>query len=350
MTENIPVTQDIPVTPNTRTQSTAPDSPVTEKKMVDVFSDIDRETAMTVNPAGYAVTELGAADERIVTLAADMSNTIADFIERFPGRYIEVGIAETNSVSLAAGLASTGLIPYIYSMSPFGMLKTCEQWRTDVDYNHLPVRLVGRLSGLAMGYFGTSHYAVEDIAIARTMNNTVVLSPADPASCISLMRSTAGLPNPVYIRIAEAVEKVYDEAPEYEFGTWPRLRSGTDVTLVGHGMGTGLAAQAAALLYEHDSIESDVFDAAYLRPYDEAALLASAGKTGRVLTVEEHSVVGGLGTIVAETVARAGLSVRLDTVALPDKDLEVGVPAELYEYYGLTPANVAARARALVGR
>ena len=162
-----------------------------EKKMVDVFSDIERETAMTANPAGYAVTELGAQDERIVTLAADMSNTVAEFIARFPERYIEVGIAETNSVSLAAGLASAGLIPYIYSMSPFGMLKTCEQWRTDVDYNHLPVRLVGRLSGLAMGYFGTSHYAVEDIAVARTMNNTVVLSPADAASCVSLMRSTA---------------------------------------------------------------------------------------------------------------------------------------------------------------
>ena len=139
-----------------------------EKKMVDVFSDVERETAMTANPAGFAVTELGAEDERIVTLAADMSNTVAEFIAKFPERYIECGIAETNSVSLAAGLASAGLIPYIYSMSPFGMLKTCEQWRTDVDYNHLPVRLVGRLSGLAMGYFGTSHYAVEDIAIART--------------------------------------------------------------------------------------------------------------------------------------------------------------------------------------
>ena len=123
--------------------------------MVDVFSDVERETAMTANPAGYAVTELGAEDERIVTLAADMSNTVAEFIAKFPERYIECGIAETNSVSLAAGLASTGLIPYVYSMSPFGMLKTCEQWRTDVDYNHLPVRLVGRLSGLAMGYFGT---------------------------------------------------------------------------------------------------------------------------------------------------------------------------------------------------
>ena len=153
---------------------------MTEKKMVDVFSDVDRETAMTANPAGYAVAELGAEDERIVTMAADMSNTVADFIAKFPDRYIELGIAETNSVSVAAGLATAGLLPYIYSMSPFGMLKTAEQWRTDVDYNHLPVRLVGRLSGLAMGYFGTIHYAVEDIAIARTLNNTTVVSPGGP--------------------------------------------------------------------------------------------------------------------------------------------------------------------------
>jgi transketolase len=219
-----------------------------------------------------------------------------------------------------------------------------------VDYNHLPVRLVGRLSGVAMGYFGTSHYAVEDIAIARTMNNTVVLSPADAASCIALMRSTASLERPVYIRIAEAADKVYDQAPEYEYGKWPRLRAGGDVTLIGHGMGTGLAAQAAELLFSRDSVESDVFDAAYLRPFDKTALLASAEKTGRVLTVEEHSVVGGLAAIVAETVARAGLSVRLDRVALPDEDLEVGVPAELYEYYGLTAANVADKALNLTRR
>jgi transketolase len=319
-----------------------------EKKMVDVFSDVDRETAMTANPAGYAVAELGAEDERIITMAADMSNTVADFIARFPGRYIELGIAETNSVSVAAGLASAGLLPYIYSMSPFGMLKTAEQWRTDVDYNHLPVRLVGRLSGLAMGYFGTSHYAVEDIAIARTMNNTTVLSPGDPAATVALMRSTANLDGPVYIRIAEGVGKVYDEAPEYVYGKWPKLRGGGDITLIGHGMGLGLAAAAAELLFSRDSIEADVFDAAYLRPYDEEALLASARRTGHVLTVEEHSVVGGLGAIVAETVGRAGLAVKLAQIALPDSDLEVGVPAELYEYYGLTAGNVAARARGLV--
>src|SRR5215469_11820472 len=278
-------------------------TPAPTPRMVDVFSDIERETALKANPAGYAVTELAAGDERILTLTADLSNTLAEFRERFPERYIELGIAETNSVAFAAGLAACGFVPYIYSMAPFGVLKTAEQLRTDVDYNHLPGRLVGRLSGLAMGYFGTSHYAVEDIAVARTLNNTIVVAPADAASTVALMRLLATVDAPAYIRIAEAPEQVYDQPPEYEFGKWPRLRSGGDVTLIGHGMGTGLAAAAAEALFEHDSIEADVFDAAYLRPYDEAALLASAEKTGRVLTIEEHSVVGGLGTIVAEAVA-----------------------------------------------
>jgi transketolase len=134
--------------------------------------------APKANPSGYAVTELAARDPRILTMTADLSNTLAEFREHFPERYVELGIAETNSVSVAAGLAACGYLPYIFSMAPFGVLKCAEQLRTDADYNHLPVRLVGRLSGLAMGYFGTSHYAVEDIAIARMLANTTVVAPA----------------------------------------------------------------------------------------------------------------------------------------------------------------------------
>ncbi|WP_300614242.1 transketolase C-terminal domain-containing protein [Trebonia sp.] len=317
-------------------------------KMVDVFSDIDRDTALKANPSGYAITELAAEDERIVTLTADLSNVLAEFRTAFPERYIELGIAETNSVSLAAGMAACGFVPYIYSMAPFGVLKCAEQLRTDADYNHLPVRLVGRLSGLAMGYFGTSHYAVEDIAIARMMANTTVVAPADPNAVLSLMRATADLPGPVYIRIAEATGPVYDEVPEFSYGQWPRLREGTDVTLAGHGMGVGLAVRAAEVLHDQHGVSADVYDAAYLKPYDEAAIVASASRTGKVLTIEDHIEIGGLGSIVAETVARHKLAVDLKQAALPDKDLEVGVPAELYEYYGLTVAGVVARALELV--
>jgi transketolase len=251
-------------------------------------------------------------------------------------------------VSFAAGLAACGYLPYIYSMAPFGVLKTAEQLRTDVDYNHLPVRLVGRLSGLAMGYFGTSHYAVEDIAIARTLNNTLVVAPADSASCVALMRLIAGTGAPAYIRIAEAPEQVYDQAPDYEIGKWPRLAAGGDLTIAAHGMGVGLAMRAAELLSARDGVAADVFDAAFLKPFDESALVESAAKTGRVLTVEDHSVVGGLGSIVAETVARHRLRADLDQVALPAADLEVGVPAELYEHYGLTVAGVGKKALELV--
>jgi transketolase len=317
--------------------------------MVDVFSDVERETALKGNPAGYAVTELAAADPRILTLTADLSNTLAEFREKIPERYIELGIAETNSVSLAAGLAACGYVPYIFSMAPFGVLKTAEQLRTDVDYNHLPVRLVGRLSGLAMGYFGTSHYAVEDIAIARTLNNTTVTAPADAQSAVALLRATATLPGPVYVRIAEAPTPayVYPDAPAYEYGKWPRLRDGGDVTIAAHGIGLGLAVAAADALAADHGVQAEVLDAAYLKPFDEATLTASAARTRKVLTVEDHSVVGGLGTIVAETVARHKLTVDLAQVALPAGDLETGVPAELYEYYGLTVAGVTQRALAL---
>jgi transketolase len=214
--------------------------------MVDVFSDAAPDTALATNPAGHAVAELAAADPRVLTLTADLSSVLAEFRERYPERYLELGIAETNSVSLAAGLAACGYLPYIFSMAPFGVIKCAEQLRTDVAYNHLPVRLVGRLSGLAMGFFGTSHHAVEDVAIARTIANMTVVAPADSQAVLSLMRSTATLDGPAYLRISENTPDVYAEPPEFTHGRWLRLRSGADVTLAGHGMGVGLAVRAAA--------------------------------------------------------------------------------------------------------
>lgn len=329
------------MTETTRNAATA------EPKMVDVFSEVSVDTALATNPAGYAIAELGDSDSRILTLTADLSTVLADFRDRHPERYIELGIAETNSVSVAAGLATCGYVPYIYSMSPFGVLKCAEQLRTDIAYNHLPVRLVGRLTGLAMGFFGTSHHAVEDIAIARTLTNLTVIAPADSNAVLGMMRSTADHAGPLYIRISEDARSVYAEPPTIEFGRWPRLRAGADVTLVGHGMGVGLAVRAAAEL-AGGGVAADVYDAAYLKPFDEDAIVESARRTGRVVTVEDHSEVGGLGSIVAEVVARHRLAVDLERIALPDADLEVAVPAELYEYYGLTVGGVVEKVRGLL--
>lgn len=315
--------------------------------MVDVFTDTEIETAAAANPAGYAIAAIADADPRVLTLSADLSSPLAEFRDRHPGRYIELGIAETNSVSVAAGLAASGFVPYIFSMSPFGVLKCAEQLRTDVAYNHLPVRLVGRLSGLAMGFFGTSHHAVEDVAVARSITNMTVVAPADAGAVVGMMRTTASLDGPVYLRIPERSPTVYKTPPSIGHGQWPRLRGGSDVSLIGHGMGVGLAVRAAAALAD-DGVEADVYDAAYLKPFDEAALVQTGARTGRVVTIEDHNEVGGLASIVAEVAGRRGLPVALRAVALPDSDLEVGVPADLYEFYGLTVAGVVTAALELI--
>lgn len=318
-------------------------------KMVDVFSDVEIDTALATNPAGVAIAELADANPHIVTLTADLGAVLADFRARHPERYLELGIAETNSVSVAAGLATCGYLPYIYSMAPFGILKCAEQIRTDLAYNHLPVRLVGRLTGLAMGIFGTSHHAVEDVAVACALTNLTVIAPADSNAVLSLMRSTEHHQGPVYIRISEGAGQVYASPPAFGFGRWLRLLDGTDVSLIGHGMGVGLAVRAARELATQ-GVRADVYDAAFLKPFDRDAIVDTARRTGAVLTVEDHSEVGGLAGIVAQTLGREGVSARLAQVALPDEDLEVGAPADLYEYYGLTPDGVVAKALELLNR
>jgi len=317
--------------------------------MRDVFSDVDLDTAIATNPAGFAIAELGVRDPRILTLSADLGAALADFRKRTSGRYIELGIAETNSISVAAGLAASGFTPYVFSMAAFGVLKCAEQLRTDAAYNRLPVRLVGRMTGLAMGLFGTSHHAVEDIAMARAITGLSVIAPADPQSVLSLMRSTLDYEGPVYIRVSEDAQPVYDEPPKYEPGKLLRVRRGTDVTLIGHGMGVGLAVRAAAQLAD-EGVQAEVLDAAWLKPFDEATVVNSARTTGRILSIEDHHVIGGLTSAVAEAVARAGVSARLDSVALPDERLAVDFPAKLYERYGLTVAGVVENARALLER
>jgi transketolase len=175
--------------------------------MVDVFADgaqgDQQDTARAGNPVGAAIARLADADERVVALSADMSAVLTELRERHPERYFEFGIAETNVVSVAAGMAAEGLRPYVLSMAPFGAIKCAEQLRTDVAYTNLPVRFVARLSGLAMGFFGTSHHAVEDIAIARSLTNLTVVGggggggpppPRPPRSGCSPRRST--IPGP----------------------------------------------------------------------------------------------------------------------------------------------------------
>ncbi|MEO3930898.1 transketolase C-terminal domain-containing protein [Micromonosporaceae bacterium B7E4] len=335
-----------PTAPAGETRETP--APEAREKMVDVFADDKGHTQVRTNPVGVEIARLADADDRVVALSADMSAVLADLRARHPERYFEFGIAETNTISAAAGMAASGLRPYVLSMAPFGAIKCAEQLRTDVAYNHLPVRFVARLSGLAMGFFGTSHHAVEDIAIARTLTNLTVVAPADSNATVGLLRSTVDHDGPVFYRVSEGTLPVYPEPPAFAYGKWVEVRPGDDLTIIGYGIGVGLAMAAAETLAA-EGIEAAVLDAVYLKPFDRETLLAAAERTGKLLTVEEHNEIGGLGSIVAEVLGRHRVPADLDTLALPDVDLEVGVPAALHAHYDLTPDGVARRARALVG-
>jgi transketolase len=323
---------------------TAPSRP----QMENVFSDEAARRARQRNVFDPELLRLVEERDDVVVLSADMGGALPELRGRRPERYFELGIAETNTVSVAAGMAASGLRPYIISMGPFGAIKCAEQLRTDAAYTLLPVRFLARLSGLAMGFFGTSHHAVEDIAIARSITNLTVVAPCDPNSTLALLRSTVEHPGPVYFRVSQDTgADVYSEIPAIERGRFVRVRSGADVTIIATGVGVSASVGAAELLGA-EGVGVEVLDAAYLKPFDEEAVLRAAETTGAILTVEEHSVVGGLGAAVAEVLGRHRAPARLRLHGLPDEDLDVATPAVLLERYGLTAPGVADQVRRLL--
>ncbi len=319
-----------------------------QRPMENVFTEQQQGRAGRPTYIGRELLRLVEDRPDVVVLSADMGAVVAELRERHPGRYFELGIAETNAVSVAAGMAACGLVPYIVSMGPFGVIKCAEQLRADAAYTMLPVRFVARLSGLAMSFFGTTHHAVEDIAIARSITNLTVVAPCDERSALALLRSTVDHPGPVLVRVSEGPgSDVYAEVPAIERGRFVQVRAGSDASVVATGLGVVVAVGAARLL-EAEGISVEVLDAAYLKPLDEVAILRSATATGAILTVEEHSVVGGLGSAVAEVLARHRAPARLRIHGLPDEDLDVALPAVLLERYGLTPGGVADQVRHLL--
>ncbi|WP_137722837.1 transketolase family protein [Prescottella subtropica] len=314
--------------------------------MEDVFSDEGQ--ASSLNLLGKALADLADRHPDVVVLSADLGSALTELRDRHPQRYFEMGIAENNTISVAAGMAASGFRPYVLAFAPFGMIKCAEQIRTDLASTMLPVTLVTRLSGLAMGYFGASHHAVEDLAIARVITNLTVMTPADNAATVALLERSHDEPGPVLLRVSEATAPVYASPPALERGRFSRVREGRDLTIVGTGTGVGCAVGAADALWEH-GIDAGVLDAAYLKPLDETAILAAA-TAGPVLTVEEHSVIGGLGAAVAEVLGRHGIAAKFASVALPDEDLEVGVPADLLAHYGISVEGVVAKAVDLLSR
>jgi transketolase len=291
---------------------------------------------------------LAAADPRIVAVVNDSvgSSNLKEFRRRFPERLVNVGIAEQNMIGIAAGLANGGLIPFVCGASCFLTGRALEQVKVDLAYSRHNVKLCGMSSGLAYGELGPTHHSIEDLAWTRPIANMTVIVPADPVETAAALRTAAAHDGPVFLRLSRMpVPVLHSEEYEFAIGRSVRLRNGSDVTLIANGTMVCRALEAASLL-ESDGISAAVVNMSSVRPLDcEAIVAAAAG--GPILTIEEHTVVGGLGGAVAEVVVTSQ-PVRMRILGIPGEFAPTGSPDFLFEYYGLTPRHIRRAAVELV--
>ncbi len=306
--------------------------------------------------AGKVIASMADEDPDIVVITADMkfSNMTVDFERAHPDRFVNVGICEQHMVSMSAGMASVGLKPYIGAFAPFVGLLGGEQIRTDLAYPGLPVRILAHHAGIAIGFYGTSHHATEDLGLMRSIANLTVVCPCDATATEAALRQTADLPGPVYFRLGRGRdERVYDDLPAgtWRFGEAQVLRDGGDLTIVGNGITVAPALAAAATLAE-EGIEASVIDAHTVRPFDGpgATIAEHAGRSGKLLVAEEHNVVGGVASACAEALVEHGQAgVKMARIGMPaDEYSLIGPPTHLYRHYGMDAAGIEKKARELL--
>ena len=293
--------------------------------------------------------ELARANPRIVAVCNDSvgSSNLGAFRDEFPDRLINVGIAEQNMVGVAAGLANGGFIPFVSAAGPFLTGRAMEQIKADIAYNQYPVILCGQSPGMSYGELGPTHHSVEDFAWLRPLVDLTLLNPADPKQTRDALRWAAGAARPVYLRIGRfKVPSVTPDDAVFEPGRATTLRQGSDITLVGTGVLVSRALEAAELLAA-SGISARVVNMATIAPLDAETLLAAARETRGIVTAEEGSVHGGLGSAIAELLAQ-NHPARMRILGVPHF-APTGSAAFLLEHFGLDAAGIAAAARELLG-
>jgi len=244
-----------------------------------------------------------------------------------------------NTVSVAAGLAHEGFIPYVSGFATFLSMRACEQVRTDVCYGNLPVKLVATHSGTTSGG-GTTHCAIEDLAIMRSFANMTVIAPSDSRITGYAVRAALSVPGPVYIRIGRGLEPlVYEEDVPYIVGKAIEVRGGTDLTIIACGLCVYQAKMAAEKL-EKEGVSVRVIDMHTIKPLDTEAVLSAARETGKIITVEDHTIYGGLGSAVAECLAENGVSAKFRRMGIPDVFVENGSMKDLHKHYGFDQEGI----------
>ncbi len=300
---------------------------------------------------GQAMLELGAKDERVIALTADVaeSTRILAFKQQFPKRFIECGVAEQNMMGIAAGLALSGHIPFISSYATFSPGRSWDQLRVSVCYSNANVKIIGAHTGISVGPDGATHQALEDIAMTRVLPGLIVLAPCDVHEARKATLAAAAHQGPVYIRLArEKTPVITTDATPFEIGKAYVVRPGTDVTLIACGPLLAEALFAAEALAKK-KISAEVINCPTIKPLDGNTLLQSLKTTGCAVTIEEHQVTGGLFGAVAEWSART-FPVPLEAVGMPDSFGESGEPDELLAAYGMNRAAIETAVKRILRR
>jgi transketolase len=300
---------------------------------------------------GQALLELGRENPRVVVLDADLSGSTktALFAREFPERFFNAGIAEANMIGMAAGLAAGGMMPFASTFAVFAAGRAFEQIRQSVAYPRLNVRVVATHGGITVGEDGGSHQSIEDLAIMRTLPNMTVLCPADGPETAAAIRAAVTWQGPLFVRLGRGKVPVLfaDDCP-FEIGRGASLRAGGDVTLMGTGLMSAVALEAAGQLAAR-GIDARVLHFGTVKPLDVDLVLAAARETGAIVTAEEHSIVGGLGSAVCEALA-AGCPAPVERVGLRDTFGQSGKAADLLVHYGLTAEKVCEAAERVLRR
>ncbi len=295
---------------------------------------------------GETLLEIGRQDRDVVVLTSDSrkSGKLESFFKELPGQVVELGIAEQNLVGVAAGLASAGKKPFVVSPACFLTARSLEQIKNDVAYSDLPVRLVGISAGVSYGALGSTHHSLHDLAVFQAIYNLAIVIPADNQETRQAIYAAWKSPRPVYIRFGKkAVPDVHPAGAQPDIARAIALSSGSDITFAAAGEAVWRAAAAAELLTGR-GFSCGVISVPTLKPLDEETILSAARNTRALLTVEEHSVHGGLGSRCAGLLMENGIFRRFKIVGIPDEYTVTGSQDEIFTHYGITPEGLAQRA------
>jgi transketolase len=313
------------------------------------MADIKKQA--TRDSYGNALAALGAENPDIVVMDADLSGATktAVFKKAFPDRFINAGIAEGNMVSVAAGLATTGKTVFASSFAMFAAGRAFEQVRNSIGYPHLNVKIAATHAGISVGEDGATHQCCEDIALMRSIPGMVIINPADDTEAKQAVRAAANYDGPVYLRFGRlAVPVLFDENYTFEIGKAVTLKEGTDVTVIATGLMVGEALKAEEML-KSEGISARIINMATIKPIDKDCIIKAAKETGAIVTAENHNVTCGLGSVVANCLAKNCPTVQ-EFVGVQDLFGQVGPQAYLMDTYGLRAANIVEAVKKAIAR